>query len=387
MQPCTIPLCVPEIAGNEWRYLKACLDGNWVSSAGPQVTAFERGFAEWLGVGEAVAVMNGTSALHVALMLAGVKPGEEVLVSDFTFVAPVNAVRYCGALPVLVDAEPASWQMDPALALDFLENGCERTASGLVNRASRRRVAAILPVHILGHPVALDPILAAAAARDLPVIEDAAESLGARLGGRALGTLGRIGCFSFNGNKLLTTGGGGMLVTDDAALARRARYLTTQAKEPGDGGVHGEVGYNYRLTSLQAGFGQAQLERLDALLAAKRRIAAAYADGLSGLPGIAPMPELDGAESAFWLYTIRVDAAAAGLDAPALGRRLAARGIETRRFWQPMHLSPAHAGAQALGGAVAERLWRELLSLPSSCGLDAGTQAKVIAALRGALGR
>jgi perosamine synthetase len=377
-----IPLCVPEIAGDEWRNLKACLDGNWVSSAGPQVTAFEDAFAAELGAAHAVAVVNGTSALHIALKVAGVGPGDEVLVSDFTFIAPANAVRYLGAEPVFVDAEPRTWQMDTARAADFLARDCDKTSAGLINRKSGRRVAAVLPVHILGHPVDLSPLLEAAAARGVPVIEDAAESLGARYRGRLVGTFGLAGCFSFNGNKLMTTGGGGMIVTDDPALARRARYLTTQAKEPGEDGRHGEVGYNYRLTSLSAAVGLAQLERLPRLLDAKRRIARVYRAALGDLPGVTTMPEANWAESAYWLYTIRIDAARAGTDARTLSKRLAARGIETRGFWQPMHQSAAQAGAEYLGGETSAALWRELLSLPSSCGLDEMVQARVIAALR-----
>ncbi len=382
----TIPLSAPEIAGNEWRYVKDCLDSGWVSTAGAFVERFEIEFAARLGARYAVATMNGTSALHLALQAAGLRPEDEVLMPSFTFIAPANAVRYAGAWPVFVDAEPETWQMDPARVVHFLERQCSWTGSGLCNRATGRRIGAVLPVHVLGHPVDLAPILAVAERFGLPVVEDAAESLGARYRGRPVGRLGQIACFSFNGNKLMTTGGGGMLVTDDAALARQARYLGTTARDDALEGVHGAVGYNYRLTNLQAAMGCAQLERLDDLLAAKRRIAARYGVALAGLPGVQVMPEADWAESAFWLYSIRLDAESAGLDARALRARLARAGIETRTFWQPLHLSPAHGGAPCLGGSVAERLHREILSLPCSCGLAPDEQDAVIAALRGALG-
>jgi len=381
----TIPLCVPEIGGDEWLYVKDCLDSGWVSSAGAFVDRFEAAFAARLDAGQAVAMVNGTAALHVALLVAGLRPGDEVLVPSLTFIAPANAVRYAGAWPVFVDAEPDTWQMDPSRVVDFLERQCEWFGGELRNRATGRRLGALLPVHVLGHSVNMAPVSAVAEKFGLPVIEDAAESLGATYRGRPVGRLGQIGCFSFNGNKLMTTGGGGMLVTDDPALAERARYLGTTAKDEPREGVHGAIGYNYRLTNLQAAMGCAQLDRLDHLLGAKRRIAARYGEGLAGLPGIGVMPEAEWAESAFWLYSIRVDEAAAGLGSRELRDRLARAGIEARCFWQPMHLSPAHAGAPCLGGAVAERLYREILSLPCSCGLTPDDQDRVIAAIKSAL--
>lgn len=382
----TIPLCVPEIGGNAMRYVEDCLKSGWVSSVGAYVDRFERDFAARLGAGHAVAIMNGTAALHVALLAAGVMPGDEVLVSDLTFIAPANAIRYAGAWPVFVDAEPDRWQMDLDLVARFLDRECEQVAGGLRNRASGRRVAALLPVHVLGHPVDLDPVRELARRYGLAVVEDAAESLGAKYRGRPVGRFGDLACFSFNGNKLITTGGGGMIVTDDPDLAQRARYLTTTAKDDPSEGVHGAVGYNYRLTNIQAALGCAQLEQLDGLLAAKRRIAATYRSALAGLPGISPMPEASWAENAFWLYSIRVSAKEAGCDSRTLRDRLSRAGVETRVFWQPMHLSAAHEGAQVLGGSVAERLYGELLSLPCSCGLEPSAQARVVAAIEEALG-
>lgn len=381
-----IPLAAPEIQGNEWTYIKHCLDSGWVSSVGSFVERFEMDFADRLGSTHAVATMNGTAALHVALLVAGVGPDNEVVMPSLTFVAPANAVRYARAWPVFVDADADTWQMDVGRAVDFLTGGCQWSDGVLRNRDTGRRIGAILPVHVLGHPVDMEPLLEVAVKYGLPVIEDAAESLGALYRGRPVGRFGRSACFSFNGNKVMTTGGGGMLITDDGDLARRARYLSTTAKDDPVEGVHGNVGFNYRLTNLQAAMGCAQLERLDELLAAKRRVARRYREALGDLPGLTPMPEAPWARSAFWLYSIRLDEELATCSSRELRERLRLAGIDSRPFWQPLHLSPAHAGAQCLGGEVAERLHREILSIPSSCGLTETDQARVIDAVREVLG-
>ena len=377
-----IPLCVPQVEGNEWAYVKECLDTGWVSSVGAYVDRFERGLAAAIGGGTAVATASGTAALHVALLVAGVEPGDEVLVSTLTFIAPANAIRYAGAWPVFVDAEPDFWQMCPARLREFLETGCELRDGVLRNRTTGRRVRAVLPVHILGHPVDLAPVLELARRFGLAVVEDATESLGAAYRGQAVGTFGDVSCFSFNGNKLLTTGGGGMLVSARAELAARARYLTTQAKDDPLEYVHGAIGYNYRLTNVQAAIGVAQLERLREYLAAKRRIAERYREGLADLPGLTLMREAPWAESAWWLFTLLVDEARFGMSSRALLRELDARGIQTRPLWQPLHQSPAHAGAQSTGCPVAESLHREALSLPCSVGLTESDQELVIAEVR-----
>lgn len=378
-----VPLCTPEIRGNEWLYVKECLDTGWVSSAGAYVERFESCLAERVGSAHAVATVNGTSALHTALLIAGVGPDDEVLISTLTFIAPANAIRYCGAWPVFVDAEPNYWQMDSERLRTFLENDCHRVGGELRNRATGRRVKAIVPVHILGHPVDLAPILELAERFGLTVIEDATEGLGALYRGGSVGSFGAMGCFSFNGNKMLTTGGGGMLVTNDPALAERARYLTTQAKDDAIEYIHGEVGYNYRLTNVQAAIGCAQLEQLDAFVAAKRQIAARYARELTGLPGVTVMPEAPWAQSAWWLYTILIDEADSATDRRQVMAQLGAVGIQTRPLWQPLHLSPVFRGAQVLGGTVAERLNRQALSLPCSVGLSGEAQGRVIEAITG----
>ena len=376
-----IPLCVPEIRGNEWKYVKECLDTNWVSSVGSFVDRFERDLAARVGAQHAVAVVNGTAALHVALLVAGVRPDDEVLVSTLTFIAPANAIRYVGAWPVFVDAEPDYWQMDPQKAVDFLERGCRWANGELRNRVTQRRVTAIIPVHILGHPVDMDPILAVARKYGLSVIEDATESLGAQYKGRCAGRIGDIGCFSFNGNKLITTGGGGMLVTDNAAWAQRAKYLTTQAKDNPVEFVHGAIGFNYRLTNVQAAMGCAQLELIDEYIAAKRRIAATYAEALHAVPGLTPLCEAPWAFSIYWMSGVLVDERQYGMESRDLLRRLEAAKIQARPLWQPGHLSPVHRGAPATDCTVAEQLQQQALSLPSSVGLTESQQLRVLRAV------
>ncbi len=382
-----IPLSEPHLGGREWDYIKECLDSGWVSSAGRFVDDFETRMAGEIGAEHAVSTVNGTAALHVALLAAGVGTDDEVLCPALTFIAPANAVRYVGAWPVFFDADPATWQMDSGLVAEFLSEKCERRGGALVNKATGRRVAAILPVHILGHPVDMDSICEAAAEHGLAVIEDATESLGASYKGRKVGTLGRISCFSFNGNKLITSAGGGMIVTDDGDIARRARHLTTQAKVAGDEYIHDEVGYNYRLTNIQAALGLAQLERLDDHIAAKRRIAAAYRETLGAVTGLDFMPEADWAESVFWLSTVLVEPEKFGMNCRQLCAALSAEGIQSRPLWEPMSRSAAHPGADFIhysageNKSVADDLYARALSLPSSVGLDGAGQERVVAVL------
>lgn len=373
-----IPLCVPEIRGNEWAYVKECLDTNFVSSVGPFVQRFEQEFAARLHRRCAIATASGTAALHVALLVAGIEPDDEVLVSTLTFIASANAIRYVGAWPVFIDAEPIYWQMDAQKVVDFLKHECRWHQGAWWNRVTGRRVKAIMPVHILGHPVDADPILEAARAYELVVIEDATESLGALYKGRAVGCLGDIACFSFNGNKLLTTGSGGMLVTDNTAWAAQAKYLTTQAKDDPVEYVHGAIGYNYRLTNIQAALGCAQLEKLDEYIASKKHIADVYYQAFSEVPGVTPMPTAPWASSVFWMYTILVESKPAGEDSRLLLQQLERANIQTRPLWQPVHLSPAHRGAFATDCSVAEWLNRVALSLPCSVGLLPVEQDRVI---------
>lgn len=393
-----IPLCIPEIRGHEWQYIKECLDAGWVSSAGSYVDRFERELAARVGAPYAVATASGTAALHIALLVAGVQPDDEVLVSTLTFIAPANAIRYVGAWPVFIDAEADYWQMDAQQVVDFLEKACQWRNGALYNKTTGRRVKAVLPVHILGHPCNLAPILEIAHKYELIVIEDATESLGAKYLARAnnsqtlpdekqvidagswspVGSLGDIACFSFNGNKIITTGGGGMLVTNNEVWARQAKYLTTQAKDDPLEYIHHQIGYNYRLTNIQAALGCAQLEQLDDYIATKRRIAATYTEALAEVNGLTPMPEAAWAFSIFWMYTILVDAEKYGLDSRALLRRLDVEGIQARPLWQPLHMSAAHTGSQVYHSQVSEWLNRSALSLPCSVGLSPAQLAQVI---------
>jgi dTDP-4-amino-4,6-dideoxygalactose transaminase len=372
-----IPLSVPSIGGNAAAYLQACLDTNFVSSVGPFVERFEREFAAAVGAHYAVACSSGTAALHLALLVLDVGPGDDVLVADLTFVASVNPIVYVGARPILVDAEPATYDMDPALVVAELDR---RAAAG------ERQPAAIELVHLVGQPADAEPVLAAAERYGIPVVEDASEALGATYtqgpyAGRQVGTLGRIAAFSFNGNKLMTTGGGGMVVTDDEALARRARHLSTQARLPGLAYDHDEVGYNYRLSNLAAALGVAQLEELDRLLGARRANAARYDAAIATIDGVRPAPRTPWADPSFWLYT-------AALVTPDAARRdrvlagLAASGVEARPIWRPIHQTRRYADAARLGGSVADRIFDAAFCLPSSSSLTEADQDRVTDALR-----
>jgi len=379
--PGAIGLCEPNVGGNEWAYVKECFDTGWVSSVGTFVDRFERELASRLGAGHAVAMGSGTAALHVALLVSGVGPDEEVILPTLTFIAPANAIRYVGAWPVFLDVDPEYWQLDPDQVAVFLREDCVRRDGVLINRHTGRRVTALMPVDILGHPCDHDRLRALAAEVGLRVVQDATESLGALYRGVPLGRQHPVACFSFNGNKLITTGGGGMLVTYDAALARRARYLATQAKDDPVEYVHGAIGFNYRLTNVQAAMGCAQLERLDEFVARKHAIAKRYGEAWRGIPGIQGMREAPWAASAFWMYTVLVDGAY-GRSSRDLLRALGAEGIQARPLWETMHQSGPHRGSYARPCPVAEDLHRRALSLPCSTGLTDDDQSRVIAAVR-----
>jgi perosamine synthetase len=379
-----IPLSVPVLRGNEGRYLQECIDTNWVSYVGPFVERFETAFAHAVSAPYAVAVQSGTAALHVALLVAGVGRDDLVIVPDLTFIAPANAVRYCGADPVFVDVTPDRWQLDVDKVARFLERECERGADGTRDRATGRRIAAIVPVHLLGHPVDLDPLIALAERYRLAVVEDATESLGSTYKGRAPGTFGLCGCFSFNGNKIITSGGGGMLTTASRDIAERARYLSTQARDDRREYVHESVGFNYRLTNLQAAVGLAQLEQLDAHVRRKREIASGYAKGLADLPGVTLPGEAPWARSTFWLYTILVAPPAARTSRELIAD-LEAENIEARPVWAPLHEQRPYRDARAFGIEHSGTIHARAVSLPSSVDLGAEDQERVVAAVRRSL--
>jgi perosamine synthetase len=381
---------VPQLGGREWEYIRECLETNWISSVGPFVNRFEDEVAQRVGATYGIATVTGTAAIHVGLLLAGLGLDDEVVMPAISFIAGANAVRYVGAWPTFVDAEPEYLQLDIEKLASFLSEGCRHTAAGLMNRATGRRVAAVLPVHVLGHPVDLEPLLELAEIYAIPIVEDAAESLGARYrmsDGRWIGVggAGLIGCFSFNGNKVITSGGGGMIVTNHLSLAERARYLTTTAKDDPIAYIHNEVGFNFRLGNVQAALGCAQLEQLDDHVAAKRRIAEVYREGLDGIPAVRLVGQAPWAESTHWLSTAVVDGDKAPLDRDALVRDLGARGVQTRPIWEPLHRSKAHAGSFAWRCEAADRLGAEGLCLPSSVGLTNTEQGRVVDALRAVL--
>ncbi len=334
--------------------------------------------ANYTGTSHAVACVNGTSAIHISLLIAGVQPDDEVLIPTLTFIAPVNAIRYAGAWPVLIDVESVHWQLDVAKVAEFLRSRCESRDGTLWNRQTGRRVSAIIPVHILGHPVDMPALLSLAQENGLRVIEDATESLGAMCDDRPVGSMADLGCFSFNGNKLLTTGGGGMIVTNNQVFAKAAKHLTTQAKCSSTEFIHDQVGYNYRLTNIQAAIGCAQMERIQYHLQRKKEIADHYRAALTGHKHIQLFENAPWAVSCEWLFSLKFKGLPADLDRDVIQRELHVRGIGTRPLWQPMHLSPAHADLGCFDCPVADDLYSSVLSLPCSVGLTISQQDYVI---------
>ena len=368
-QPGPKALHEPEFAGNEWAYIKECIDSGWVSSAGKFVDEFEARLARYTGARYAVAVVNGTAALEIAVRLAGARSGEEVIVPALTFVATANAVVHCGALPHFADSDPTTLGLDPLALREHLERVAERSGGAWRNRFSGCRLAAIVPMHALGHPADMAGILEVAARYGLPVVEDAAESLGSSRGGRHTGTFGLVGTLSFNGNKVVTTGGGGAILSDDEALARHARHLTTTAKQAHPWRfIHDEVGYNYRLPNINAALGCAQMERLPDMLARKRRLAHSYRACFARIPGIHFIDEPPGSVSNFWLNAVRLDIGEIEDRDHIIGALIAA-GYHCRPLWTLMHRLPMFRDCSRAPLPVAERLEVSVIKLPSSAKL------------------
>jgi dTDP-4-amino-4,6-dideoxygalactose transaminase len=367
-----IYLSPPHMSGRELGYVQDAFATNWIAPLGPHVDAFEREFAALVGTGHAAALSSGTAALHLALILLGVGPGDEVLVSTLTFSASANPIVYLGARPTFIDSEPTSWNMDPALLREALAT---RAREGKLPKA-------VVVVHLYGQSANLTPIRAACDDYDVPLIEDAAEALGATYGDRAPGTLGRLGFYSFNGNKVITTSGGGMLVSDDGDLIAHARKLATQARDAAPHYQHSEIGYNYRLSNVLAAIGRGQLTVLEERVAARRRNFAFYARTLGDLPGIAFMPEAPWGRHARWLSCITIDPAAFGTDRETVRLALEAENIEARPVWKPMHRQPIFAACPTIGGAVAETLFERGLCLPSGSSLTASDLARVTEVIR-----
>lgn len=357
------PVAEPVLEGNEKKYVNECLDRGWISGSGEFVERFEREFAAYCGTRFAVAVANGTVALHVAAAALGIAPGDEVIVPDLTYIATANAVTYCGAKPVFCDVDARTWTLDPAD----------------VTRKITARTRAIMPVHLYGHPADMDALCEVAARHDLFIIEDAAEAHGAEYKGRRAGSLGDVATFSFYGNKIITTGEGGMLTTDDADLAGRMRLLRGQGMDPARRYWFPIVGYNYRLTNMQAAVGLAQLERIEFFIRRRREVAAWYASAMQGLPFVSPIEEA-WAKNVYWLYSILLPR---NLDRDSVMKRLLEDGIETRPFFHALHHMPPYRGAGCDHDfPVTTDAAARGINLPSSARLTQEDVAYIVAALR-----
>jgi len=375
-----IPLAVPDLNGNEARYLQKCIESTFISSVGEYVTRFEKDVAAVAGAVGGVATASGTTALHLALATLRIGAGDLVILPTYTFIATANAVSMAGARPWLMDVTAEAWTLDPAMLRDALARDTHRNANGtLVHAKTGERVAAVMPVYTLGHPADMDAICAIAAEYDLPVIADAAAALGATYKGRPIGGLATLSALSFNGNKTITCGGGGMVISGREDLLKRAAHLNTTARS-GPSYIHDEAAFNYRMTNIQAAVGVAQVERLDTFLAAKRSIFKHYTEALSDLPGMTPFPVAEWADSACWFSGMVVDKAD---HLPPLLKALNEAGIQGRNFWVPMHLQPPYQDCPRGGSlAFSEDLAPRVLTLPCSTHLSKADQTKVIKTVR-----
>jgi pyridoxal phosphate-dependent aminotransferase EpsN len=359
------------MSGCEQELVAEAFASNWIAPTGPHVDAFEREFATVVGSRFAVALVSGTAALHLALQLTGVGQGDEVLVSTLTFSASVNAIRYLGGIPVFIDSERRSWNMDPGLLREALLQRIRR------NHPPK----AVLVVHLFGQSANLDPIVSLCHEHGIALVEDAAEALGATYKGKAPGTFGRAGVFSFNGNKIITTSGGGMLVTDDELLAAHSRKLSTQARDPAPHYEHSEIGYNYRLSNILAAIGRGQLRSLEDRVLARRRNCAFYRRTIGRQPGVTLMPEAPWGRHTRWLTTLTIDPNEFGVSAEAVRLALETENIEARPIWKPMHLQPVFRRFESVGGSVAEDLFQHGLCLPSGSNLTERDLERVVAAV------
>lgn len=366
-------LSPPHLGLEERRHVESAFDTNWVAPAGPHLEALETEICAASGIKDAVALSSGTAALHLAVRLLDVQPGDEVFCSTFTFIASANPIVYQGAQPVFIDAETSSWNMDPSLL-----------AEALARRAQTGRLPkAIIVADIYGQCAEWTEIRVAAAAYGVPLIEDAAEAVGATYRGEWAGRFGVLGVYSFNGNKILTTGGGGMLLSDDSALIERARSLSTQARTGESHYEHSELGYNYRLSNVLAGIGRGQLVALSERIERRRAIFEFYRQALGDLPGVEFMPEAPHGRSTRWLTCLTIDPAIAGVDRDAVLAALAADNIEGRPLWKPLHRQQLYRTAPVFGGAVADRLFEQGLSIPSGSAITPDELERVVRAVRG----
>lgn len=361
-----VSLHEPSLGGNEWAYVKDCLDSTWVSYLGPYVDRFESMLADFTGVKQVVAVVNGTAALHMALKLAGVEPGDEILVPALTFVATANAVTYCGAIPHFVDSEERTLGLDPYKMKDYIKDIAQVNSDCCRNKFSGRRIKAVIPMHVFGHPVDLDPLTEVCQAYKIEMVEDAAESLGSCYKGRHTGNWGKLSILSFNGNKTITTGGGGAIITNDERLGKLAQHLTSTAKVPHRWEYrHDAIGYNYRLPNINAALGCAQMEQLPKFLERKRRLAARYQSAFQGIGGVRFFTEPLFAKSNYWLNVLLLDEAF-NAERDTVLAKTNDQGIMTRPAWTLMNQLPMFKDCPAMDLDCAGNLSMRLINIPSS---------------------
>ena len=368
-----IYLSVPHMGGAEEKYVREAFSTNWLSTVGPNLTAFEESFSRLIGR-PAVALSSGTAAMHLALRLLGVGPGDEVFCPTFTFVATANPIAYLQARPVFLDSDRSSWNLDP----NVLEHAlADRKRRGKPPRA-------VIVVHLFGQSADMDPIMTTCERYGVPVLEDAAEALGTLYKGRPAGSISPVAAFSFNGNKIVSTTAGGMLAAQDPAWVRKARFWSMQARDPGLAYEHSELGYNYRMSSVLAGIGRGQLEVLADRVRRRREIAFFYRDAFSDLPGLSLMPQCDYGLHTNWLSCFLIDPKEFGTDRDGVIRALDRDDVESRPLWKPLHLQPLYAGAERFGGEVSEEIFRKGICLPSSSALVQADLERVVALVRGA---
>ena len=368
-----IPLSVPKLGGNEWKYVKDCIDTGWISSVGSYVNQFEKQTAEFVGAKYAVAAMNGSAALHVSLRLLGVQQNDYVIVPNITFIASCNSITYAGAEPILMDVDVNTWQMDLNLLEEFLQTKTENKNGKCVLKADGRTVAAIMPVHVLGNMCNMDRLLQIAATHHLQIVEDATEALGSTFKGKHSGTFGKIGCFSYNGNKIISTGGGGMIVTDDEQIAKQAKHLTTQAKIHPDEYIHDEIGYNYRLVNILAAVGVAQMEQLPEFLKKKKYITDFYKKYLTGIGDIQFQQVENEVVVNNWLPTIRTS------KSKEIFEKLKANDVISRPFWMPMNqLRMFKNNIYFTKTDVSNDVYSKSVSIPCSTGIPDAHLALVV---------
>ena len=369
-----ILLSTPHMGDEEFSFVKEAFDTNWIAPVGPHVDAFEKEFCELTGANAAAAVSSGTAALHLALRLLDIGPGDEVICSTLTFIASANPIVYQGAKPVFIDSDETSWNMDPNLLAETLQ---AKAKAGKLPKA-------VMLVHLYGQCADIDPIVELCEEYNIPLVEDAAEALGATYKGKVPGTFGELGIYSFNGNKIITTSGGGMLVGKDPDLISKARFLATQARDPAPHYQHSQIGYNYRLSNVLAGIGRGQLKVLEDRVAARRRNFEFYRDAFGHLPGVEFMPEAAYGRSTRWLSCLTIDPQKFGADREQVRLSLASEKIEARPVWKPLHLQPVFAECDRIGGQVAEKLFHTGLCLPSGSNLSQADLERVAQAFQNA---